>query len=277
MAIWRDVWRIINKSKTSTYYADTAIRVRSNDSFKALPLSKQTEVNLFIENEQRARMLRHYKTLDTLDTVKKRSGELMPLVVNNYRTSKPVTAAVRDAIANLPTMMNVPGQDPATINAVTPNLYITPAEAAAVYSQKGLPETIINKKGKSPLLNGVRIKNSKLTPQQHDIIRDDMVRNGLANKGVEGILQGLIYGGALMFPMFKRDNPATTGLPVEALLRYGIVGKGCIDRWVTLDRWNCVHIPNWNPTAADFLYPRHYYIPFLGSHVSGERCARIVT
>jgi hypothetical protein len=46
---------------------------------------------------------------------------------------------------------------------------------------------------------------------------------------------------------------------------------------VTLDRWNCVHIPNWNPTDIDFLYPKHYYIPFLGSHVSGERCSRVVT
>jgi hypothetical protein len=44
-----------------------------------------------------------------------------------------------------------------------------------------------------------------------------------------------------------------------------------------LDRWNCVHIPNWNPTSEDFLYPSYYYIPFLGTHVSGERCSRVIT
>jgi hypothetical protein len=277
MALWRDVWRIINRAQTSTCYADTAIRVRSNDHFKALPLTKQTEINLFIENEQKCAMRREGKALDTLDDARKRSAGLVPLVVNNYQTSKPVTAAVRDAIANMPAMLNVPGQDPATMNVVVPNLYISPQEAAAVYSQKGLPETIINKKGKSPLLNGVKIKNPRLTPKQHDVIREDMVKHDLANKIVAAILQSLIYGGALLFPMFKRDSPATMHLPVEALLRYGIAGKGCIDWMVALDRWNCVHIPNWNPAARDFLYPRHYYIPFLGAHVSGERCARIVT
>jgi hypothetical protein len=160
---------------------------------------------------------------------------------------------------------------------VTPNVYVTPQEVAAIYSQKGLPETIINKKGKSILLNGVRIKNPKLTPAQHDVIRDDMVKNNLANKIVDAVIQSLLYGGALLFPMFKKDTPLSMSLPVEALLKYDIAGKGCVDWMVALDRWNCVHIPNWNPTAKDFLFPKRYYIPFLGTHVSGERCARIVT
>ena len=240
MALWRDVWRIINRARTSTYYADTVIHVRSNDSFKALPLTKQSEINLFVENEQKGAILRYCKTLDTLDDVKKRSAELAPLVINNYRTSKPLTATVRDAIANMPAMLNVSGQDPATMNVVVPNLYISPQEAAAVYSQKGLPETIINKKGKSPLLNGVKIKNPRLTPKQHDIIRDDMIKNGFANKIVEAILQSLIYGGALLFPMFKHDTPISMHLPVEALLLSArpvligwwrwIVGTVCIFR-----------------------------------------------
>jgi hypothetical protein len=182
-----------------------------------------------------------------------------------------------DSIANLPTVSGVKGQDPATMNYVVPNVYISPQEAAAIYSQKGLPETIINKKGKSPLLNGMKIRNPKLSPAQHDIIRDDMVKNGLANRNVDGIIQSLLYGGAMLFPMFKRDTPLSMGLPVETLLKYDIIGKGCIDHIVVLDRWNCVHIPNWNPTSQDFLYPKYYYIPFLGTHVSGERCSRIVT
>jgi hypothetical protein len=123
----------------------------------------------------------------------------------------------------------------------------------------------------------MRIKNPKLSPAQHDVIRDDMVRNGLANSIVNGIIQSLLYGGALLFPMFKRDTPLSMSLPIETLLRYDIIGKGCISHIVALDRWNCVHIPNWNPVSQDFLYPKHYYIPFLGTHVSGERCSRIVT
>jgi hypothetical protein len=253
------------------------IRVRNNDSFKALPLTKQEEINARIENEQKIRLRQYCRTLDTLDDIKKRSGRLVPMVINNFKTAQPLTSAVMDAIGNLPTMSGVHGQDPATMNFVVPNVYISPQEAAAVYSQKGLPETIINKKGKSILLNGVKIKNPKLTPVQHDVIRDDMVKNGFANKIVEAVIQSLEYGGALLFPLFKKDTPLSLNMPVEALLKYGIVEKGCIDWMVALDRWNCVHIPNWNPTARDFLFPRSYYIPFLGSHVSGERCARIVT
>jgi hypothetical protein len=230
-----------------------------------------------VENEQRSVFARCYKNINTLDEVKERSAQLVPLILNNYKTSQPVTAAVRDSIANFPTMSGIRGQDPATMNLVLPNLYLSPHEAAAIYSQKGLPETILNKKGKSPLLNGVRIKNPKLSPEQHDIIRDDMIKNKFAEKLVEGIIQALIYGGGLMFPMFKHDNPVTMHLPMEALLKYGIICKGCLDYWVILDRWNTVHIPNWNPTARDFLYPQQYYIPFLGTHVAGERCARIVT
>jgi hypothetical protein len=253
------------------------VRIKYNDSFKALPMSKQSLINDRIENEQKALMLQYCKTMDSLEDVKKRSAGLIPLILNNYKTNKPLSRSVMDSIANLPTMAGVKGQDPTMSNYVVPNVYISPQEAAAIYSQKGLPETIINKKGKSPLLNGVRIKNPKLSPSQHDIIRDDMVRNGIANKIVEAIIQSLLYGGALLFPMFKRDTPLSMGLPVETLLKYDIIGKGCISHLVVLDRWNCVHIPNWNPCAEDFLTPREYYIPFLGTHVSGERCSRIVT
>jgi hypothetical protein len=274
---WRETWRMINASDTSTYFDGDMVRVRCNDRFKALPLSKQSLINARIENEQRDRMRQCYRTMDSLEDVKKRSAELVPRILNNYKTSRPLSASVMDSIANLPTSMGVKGHDSATGNYVVPNLYISPQEAAAIYSQKGLPETIINKKGKSPLLNGVRIKNPRLSAEQHDIIRDDMVKNGLTNRIVDGVIQSLLYGGGLLFPMFKRDSPLSMGMPVEALLRYDIIGKGCIDRIVVLDRWNCVHIPNWNPTSQDFLYPKQYYIPFLGAHVSGERCARVIT
>jgi hypothetical protein len=276
-AYWRDIWRIINNADTSTCYDDGIVRVKHNDSFKALPMTKHSLINARIENEQKSRMFQYHKDMDSLEDVRQRSAKLVPLILNNYKTSQPLSRSVMDGIGNLPTMSGVKGQDPATLNYVVPNIYISPQEAAAIYSQKGLPETIINKKGKSPLLNGMKIKNPKLSPEQHDTIRDDMVKNSFANKIVEAIIQSLLYGGALVFPMFKRDTPLAMSVPVETLLKYDIVGKGCISHIVVLDRWNCVHIPNWNPCAKDFLIPREYYIPFLGSHVSGERCSRIVT
>jgi hypothetical protein len=268
---------MINGCDTSTWSQDGVVRVRQSDSFKALPMTKQSLINARLENEQKAQTLRYCKTLDSLEDVRNRSARLIPLVINNFKSDKPLTATVMDSIGNFSTMSGVRGQDPAMSNYVVPNLYISPQEAAAIYSQKGLPEVIINKKGKSPLLNGIKIKNPKFTPEQQDIVRDDMVKNGLGNRIVDAIIQSLLYGGALIFPMFKRDSPLSMHLPIEALLKYDIIGKGCIDRFVALDRWNCVHIPDWNPTAQDFLNPRQYYIPFLGSHVSGERCSRIIT
>jgi hypothetical protein len=279
MINWKEIWKIINSARTSTYYAKNEVRVRDSAHFTGLSYSKQQEINLMLENEEKQARTNQLngKSLESLDNVKNRSAQLVPLILNNYKTSKPVTATVRDAIGNLPTMSGVQGQDPATMNVVTQNLYISPWEASAIYSQKGLPETIINKKGKSPLLNGVHIRNPKLALEQLDKVQDDMLCNGLANKCVEGLVQALIYGGALMFPIFKRDSPVSMNLPVDVLANMGVIGKGCIDHWVVLDRWNSVHIPNWNPTSDDFLKPRYYYIPFLGTHVSGQRVARIVT
>jgi hypothetical protein len=279
MAYWNDVWKIINGEHTSVYRDDTTGRTMVNDTtnFKALNERKQQRVNDIVCNEQKTRTLRNVKTLVSYDEVKQRSAALIPLVVNNYKTDKPLTRSVQDAIMNMPTMTGVPGQDPSTVNWVAPNLWLSPGEAASIYSQQGIPGMIIRKKSQSVLLNGVKIKNPRLSASQIDTIQEDMIRNGLPNKIADCLRDSLVYGGALLFPMFKKDTPISMNLPVEALMRYGIVGKGCIDWMVSLDRWNTVHIPNWNPTAKDFLFPQQYYVPFLGCDVSGQRCARIVT
>jgi len=278
MAYWDDVWKIINGENTSVS-RDTAGKtlIKDSSSFKGLPMRKQERVNDIISNEQKKRTQKYVGQLDTLDTVKQQSSKLVPLIINNYKSDKPITKTVQDAIMNMPTMANVYGQDPTTMNAIVPNLWLSPGEAASIYSQKGIPEMIIRKKSHSVLLNGVKIKNPRLEPGQLDAIQEDMVKNGLANKIADCLRDSLVYGGALLFPIFKKDTPITMNLPVETLMRYGIVGKGCVDWMVSLDRWNTVHIPNWNPTAKHFLYPQQYYVPFLGCDVSGQRCARIIT
>jgi hypothetical protein len=279
MAYWNDVWKIINGENTSVRRDNDSGKtvIRDSIGFKELSEQKQTQVNNIISNEQKKRTIRNVGVLDSLDDVKKKSAHLIPLIINNYKTDKPLTQTVQDAIMNMPTMTGVLGQDPSTVNAVVPNLWLSPGEAASIYSQKGIPEMIIRKKSQSILLNGVKIKNPRLSAAQLDAVQEDMMKNGLANKIADCVRDSLVYGGALLFPMFKKDTPVSMNLPVEALMRYGIVGKGCIDWMVALDRWNTVHIPNWNPTSKDFLYPQRYYIPFLGCDVSGQRCARIVT
>jgi hypothetical protein len=281
MAWHDDVWAVINSGGASVA-RDSAGRTIARDSrrFKPLEEKKQSRVNDMIANELERRFRRTIgrdETLLTLGDVRRKSANLVPLMLNSWKTDRPVTEAVRDSIMNLSTMHGVYGQDPGTNNRVTANIWITPREAQGIYSQKGLPEIVIKKKSQSILLNGVKIKNPKLTPSQLDAVQEDMERTGLANKLADAVRDSLVYGGSLMFPMFKNDTPLSMSLSVPQLAKWGVVRKGCIDRVVTLDRWNAVHVPNWNPTSADFLSPKRYYIPFLGSDVSGDRCSRIVT
>jgi hypothetical protein len=276
---FKDVWRIINGAPVSTGFdREGNIRVRDEGRFRALPMERQQRVNELIEHEQhRQQALLTRQEPETLATVQQRSAQIVPLIANNYKTDRPLTATVRDAIFNTQTGINMPGQDPNTFTRTIPNLWISPWEAASIYSQKGFPEIIIRKKSQSILLNGVRIKNPRFTAEQIDRVRENVERLAWPNCLADGTRDSLTYGGALMFPVFKKDTPLTMHLSLPALVKYGIVGKHCIERMVTLDRWNTVHIPNWNPTAEDFLRPRQYFIPMLGTHIAGDRCARIVT
>jgi hypothetical protein len=278
MAYYSDIWRIINSSHSSTKrYAKKGRQVCDSRTFNGLPIRAQNEINAIIENEQRDQYTKlcggH---IATLDSVRDRSEALKSRVINCFVSGKPLAQPVRDAIMNYATGANVHGVDPSTSAVSVPNLYISPAEAATIYSQKGLPETILQKKSQSILLNGVKIKNPKFTPEQYDDVQLSVLKHGTDKAVADSVRDGLGFGGALMYPVFKDDSPLSMGLPISALIKYGIIGKGKLDRFVTLDRWNTVHIPNWNPTAADFLTPKFYYIPYLGAEINGERCARIV-
>ncbi len=108
-------------------------------------------------------------------------------------------------------------------------------------------------------------------------VEENMVKTGLAKAVSDSVRDSLTYSGSVLFPFFKNDSPVSMTMPVQQLARFGIVGKECIERWTVLDRWNTVHFPNWNPTSADFLKPKYFYVPFLGCDVHSSRIARIVT
>jgi hypothetical protein len=296
MAFHDDVWDIINGEKTSTTRDERGeTRVRDSARFIGISLESQNFINDYTDAEMRGRAASYNRqiggNLASLREVREHSAQLIPCVINNFKGPVPLVSSVRDSIYRSPvlgyggiggidntrTMSGVYGQDPNSFTRVTPNVWLSPYEAAAIYSQKGLPETIINKKSKSILLNGLRVKNPRLKPEQLDKVHEQMIRTGYDHKIAEALTGSLVYGGGLLYPMYKRDNPATMHLPIHLLAKYGIIGKGKLSRWVVLDRWNTVHIPNWNPTTADFQNPKKYYIPFLGADVSGERCSRIVT
>ncbi len=291
---WRDIWRIINGGKTSTGRAKDGSRiVNDGRHFKPLSLSRQKEINDIIQDYQyqNAKLVLG-TSLRSLDAVREESGRLVPRIFNDYKSNVPLLQRALDSMAgryggpggstpggvmNLNSGAGVYGQDPSLANRVIPNVWITPMEAAAIFSQKGIPETIIRKKSQSILLNGVKIRNPRLHSEQIDRVNENMIKTGLGPAMSEAIGQSLTYGGALIYPMFKRDTPLSMSLPLSTLAKYGILGKDCLDYWVKLDRWNVTNVPNWDPTAKDYLDPASYFVAFTGADVNGARASRIVT
>lgn len=299
MALYNDVWREINAADCSTCREGNRTKVNDSSSFRAMPINRQERINKKIEDAELKNVKKVLPDVVNAKTLRAQVSErFTPVILNTYHSKGTLVSRVNDMmpgfgispgiggaqtgwgegfVGNETSGAGMPGRDPAHSLRVIPNVWISPGEANAIYSQKGIPELIIKKKSQSILINGVRIKNPKLSPEQMKKIYEDMIRLDLADHIAQATNWSLVYGGALVFPMFNKDSPISMHLPMRALLKAGIVGKNCITRFVTLDRWNVVHIPQWNPTAADFLNPKKYFIPFLGCDVNGERCGRIIT
>lgn len=269
------------------HYSNGKVAVTDSSAFKGMKLSALEEAQDLVEKAIKADTVAQANksgiVLDTVKSVSQRAQVNIGLVMDLVKSNKKVDAkemhqtAIRDSIIN-GRWNNNNLADPSKANLALPNIYISPWEANSLYSQKGLFETIINKKSKSILLNGCVIENSHLSQPKMDKVNENAeVKHNFKNILCDSTLTSLVYGGGLTFPLFKKDTPATTALNLEALLKLGILKKDCIDYFVQLDRWNTFIIPPYNPTQKDFLRPDVYTIPFLGSDVYHGRCARVVT
>ena len=274
------------------HYQNGKVTVTDSHNFKGMPMSVLEEAQDLVEKAVKEDTLAlvkkcGIKQLDTLTTITERANQNIGIVMDCLQSKKPMTAeeirqkaqtpvGIRDSIVNGRWNINN-SIDPTRANLSLPNIYISPYEANSLYSQKGIFETIINKKAKSILLNGCNLENKHLTQKQIDLVKEKMEVLNFKEMLSESTLTSLVYGGSLVFPLFKRDTPVTTALPLDALLRLGVLKKDCIDYFVQLDRWNTFIIPPYNPTQKDFLRPDVYTVPFLGSDVYHARCARVVT
>ena len=273
------------------HYQNGKVVVTDSVRFKGMPMSMleeaQTLVEKAVKEDTEATAKKSGIQLDSVKSVSDRANQNIGIIMDCLQSSKPMTAeeirkkaqspqGIRDSIVNGRWNINNLA-DPSRANLSLPNIYISPWEANSLYSQKGIFETIINKKSKSILLNGCNLENNHLTQKQIDLVKEKMEVHNFKNILAESTLTSLVYGGALTFPLFKKDTPVTTALNLNALLKLGVLGKDCIDYFVQLDRWNTFIIPPYNPTQKDFLRPDVYTIPFLGSDVYHGRCARVVT
>ena len=288
MTDFKELRKIINGSKMNVKkYSNGVTAVTDSSSFRGMNLSALRDAQELIEaslkkDTQDFADKCGIKQLDTLKTITERANRNIGAVMDCIKTGKDVNAkemhrtAIRDTMLN--GRWNISNtKDPSMSNIALPNVYISPWEASALYSQKGIFETVINKKSKSILLNGLSIENSHFSQKQLDIVNEKAEIHNFKNILSNGTRDSLTYGGDLIFPMFKKDTPLTMSLSLNALLKLGVLKKDCIDYFVSLDRWNTFIIPPYNPTQKDFLMPDVYTIPFLGSDVNSKRCARIVT
>lgn len=277
MALQDDVFRIINKSKASVKRekGNRTVLLDSH-SFKGLPLSAVQEITALIDNDTQVKMKSGGRKFATYDSVLKESEQNMRRVLLDLTKPNQKARSLFDSISN-PVTDIASTRDPTMYSEVQPNIYISPFEAATLYSQKGLPELVINKKAKSILLNGLKIKNAKLSAKQIDAVSLTAIKRDLPKIISDAIRDSLVYGGDLLFPMFKKDTPGTTLLSCAGLIKQGVLAKDSIDYFISLDRWNTVHLPFTNPTQKDYLDPEKYFIPYLGADVHRSRCSRLVT
>lgn len=291
MVDYKELRRLLNKNTSVRHFSNGKVTVTDSSNFRGLPMSAleeaQSLVEASIKSDTEAIAKKSGFQLDSVASVSKRASQNIGIMLDCLQSKRPMTAeeirkkaqspqGIRDSIFN--GRWNISNaSDPSMNNLTLPNIYISPWEANSLYSQKGIFETIINKKSKSILLNGCNIENPRLTQKQIDTVKEKMEVLNFKNILTESTLTSLVYGGSLTFPLFKKDTPLTTSLPLNSLLRLGILKKDCIDYFVQLDRWNTFILPPYNPTQKDFLRPDIYTIPFLGSDVYHARCARVVT
>lgn len=293
MVDFKELRKIINGSNMSVkHYQNGKVAVTDSHNFKGMRLSDLEAAQKLVADAAEADTKElakkcGIKEIETLDSITKRASQNIGVIMDCLQSRTPMTAeeirkkaqsprGIRDSIINGRWNVNN-GIDPARSNLSLPNVYISPWEANSLYSQKGIFETVINKKSKSILLNGCNLENTHLTQKQIDLVKERMEVHDFKNILAENTLISLVYGGSLCFPLFKKDTPVTTTLSLASLLRLGVLKKDCIDYFVNLDRWNTFIIPPYNPTQKDFLRPEVYTIPFLGSDVHHSRCARVVT
>lgn len=278
MVDYDKIRELINSEEVSIEFKGNRINVKDSVGFKGVSFGVMNEINDMIANGIHSDMQwlasRGGNPVMTYKDCEKRAQDNAMKLLGVVREKR--DGGIRDSIMNVP--LNIGnGADNGQKNIVLPNIYLSPYEANSLYSQKGIFETVINKKAKTINLNGVTFINPKLSEEERERINLRMEELNVQGLISDVTRDSLVYGGAIFFPMLKKDTPLSFGMDLNELLRAGILGEGCIDYFVSLDRWNTLIVPCTNPTQIDFVYPKYYTIPFLGASVHRGRVARVVT
>lgn len=167
--------------------------------------------------------------------------------------------------------------DPGMQNTANIPISISPYEATALLASGGLPEIIINKKSKGILLNGYNLETKDVfwNVERISAIKERATVTNFESYLANGSHQGFVYGGSVLYPVFKRDSAMSFDYTIKELKAQGLLHKHCIAYWVVADRWNTTFVPNFNIGAQDYLFAKQYYVPMAGVSVKTERSAVI--
>lgn len=153
-----------------------------------------------------------------------------------------------------------------------------PFEASSEYAIGGLPAQIIDKKThamclqgatflpyehKGASLGGTNKDNTKTeadgfwTSEKIKQLEDAATTTGFNDECSDAISEAFIYGGSILYPVFKWDSPSRYATDLDNLK----IEKGDIQMWKHMDRWNITIVPNWIVTAKDYMNPRTLYLP----------------
>lgn len=159
------------------------------------------------------------------------------------------------------------GTDPNYYTSATIPVSLSPYEVSAIYSNGGLPQVIVNKKSKGIILNDFYFEGLEVDDCAK--LKDYALKVGFDR--ALPLRDAVSFGGAGMYPRFKRDNLGSFVMSLEDLMKIGVLDINCIDYWITPDRWNIVHVPNYNLTAKDYLNPDFIYVPLGAQKVNCQR------
>lgn len=152
-----------------------------------------------------------------------------------------------------------------------------PSESASVYAGGGLPAAIIDKKATAMVVDGATFISPSAQADGKKLefwdlgklqrLEEAAWRTGLNDVAGDAIRDAYLFGGALLYPVFQRERPSSLLWNVNR----SRLERGCIRRWVEVDRWNTVFVPSFIPTAADYLHPKTVMVAQEAVEISTTR------
>lgn len=164
--------------------------------------------------------------------------------------------------------------DPSVYTRSNIPVMIGPFEESNLYASGGLPAIIIDKKSKAMTIQGATFKAQDKFWDSNKIqmLEEAALITGFNDAVGDSALNSFLYGGGILYPVFKKDTP---GKMLQDMYGPMKLEKGCIERWVTVDRWNLTIVPSYIVTAQDYLKPRTVFIPLSSLEINTSRVAFI--